>query len=80
MQPGREFPASQSKQNQIKPSKIAWIYLVLFGGIGTFQWVTAEKIKNFSPPSNSPPGLWETSQAPFPILSPHQGAGRAAWL
>jgi hypothetical protein len=30
---------------QVKTSKIAWICLVLFGGIGTFQRVTSEKIK-----------------------------------
>jgi hypothetical protein len=33
------------KPNQIKPSKFAWISLVLFVRIGTFQWVTREKIK-----------------------------------
>ena len=44
---------NSSKQNQANPSKIAWIYLVLFVRFGTYQWVTAEKIKNsFSP---SPP-------------------------
>jgi hypothetical protein len=36
---------SKSKPHQIKPSKIAWIYLVLFVRIGTFQWVTANPNK-----------------------------------
>ena len=38
------------------PSKIAWIYLVLFVRIGTFQWVTANPNKKFffvsGPPLN----------------------------
>jgi hypothetical protein len=33
----------------IKPRKKAWICLDFFGGIGTFQRVTAEKIKKFLP-------------------------------
>jgi hypothetical protein len=32
---------SQTKPHQIKPSKNAWIYLVLFVRIWTFQWVTS---------------------------------------
>jgi hypothetical protein len=40
-----------SKQDQAKPSKNAWICLVLFVRIGTFQWVTAEKIRK-NPPSS----------------------------
>jgi hypothetical protein len=48
---------SRTKENQIKPSKIAWISLVLFVRIGTFQWVTAEKIKKFLAPFCSPPGV-----------------------
>jgi hypothetical protein len=31
--------------------------LVLFGGIGTFQWVTREKIEKIFAAANSPPGL-----------------------
>jgi hypothetical protein len=34
-----------SKKNQIKPRKIAWIFLDSFGRFGAFQWVTKEKIK-----------------------------------
>jgi hypothetical protein len=41
----------RAKPGQIKPSKIAWICLVLFVRIGTFQRVTAEKIKNSFLPS-----------------------------
>jgi hypothetical protein len=37
-----------SKQIQIKPSKKAWISLVLFVRIGTFQWVASEKIKKLT--------------------------------
>src|SRR5271168_3361494 len=41
---------NSSKQNQIKPSKKAWISLDSFGRIGTFQWVTANPNKKiFSP-------------------------------
>ena len=40
---------SQSKPDQIRPSKIAWFYLVLFVRIGTFQWVTANPNKNLVP-------------------------------
>jgi hypothetical protein len=36
---------SNTKLIQAEPSKIAWICLVLFVPIGTFQWVTAKKIK-----------------------------------
>jgi hypothetical protein len=45
---GSSFQAnpSQSKQIQIGPSEIAWIYLVLFVRIETFQWVTANPNKN----------------------------------
>jgi hypothetical protein len=38
----------QTKQGQIKPSKIAWFYLVLFVRIWTFQWVAANPNKKFS--------------------------------
>ena len=33
---------NKSKQNQIKPSKKAWICFYLFFRIGTFQWVTTD--------------------------------------
>jgi hypothetical protein len=36
---------NNSKQDQTKPNKIAWICLVLFVRIRAFQWVTSEKIK-----------------------------------
>jgi hypothetical protein len=36
---------NSSKQNQIKPSKKAWISLDSFGRIGTYQWVTANPNK-----------------------------------
>ena len=42
---GSQTNPSKSKQNQINPSKMAWICLDLFVRIGTFQWVAAEKIK-----------------------------------
>ncbi len=38
---------SKTKQIQIKMLGFAWICLVLFVRIGTFQWVTAEKIEIF---------------------------------
>jgi hypothetical protein len=38
---------SKSKQIQIKPRKKAWISLDSFGGIWTFQRVTANPNKNF---------------------------------
>jgi hypothetical protein len=41
---------NRTKQNQTEPSKIAWFYLVLFVGIGTFQWVTANPSKKSCPP------------------------------
>jgi hypothetical protein len=41
---GRGF-GSAAKSVQAKPSKNAWIWLVLFVRIGTFQRVTAEKNK-----------------------------------
>jgi hypothetical protein len=39
----------KTKPNQIEPNKIAWIYLVLFVRIGTFQWVTANPNKKSFP-------------------------------
>src|SRR5208282_4559469 len=45
---GAQILPSRAKRNQAHPNKIAWICLVLFVRIGTFQWVTAEKIKKFS--------------------------------
>jgi hypothetical protein len=56
-----------SKQNQIKPSKKAWISLFFFGRIGTFQWVTRNPSKKIS----SAVTLWlkyhkGASHAPFP--------------
>jgi hypothetical protein len=46
---------NNSKQNQINPSKKAWIYLVLFVRIGTFQWVTAIPNKKSDRVSGSVP-------------------------
>ena len=43
---------NKTKQNQIEPSKIAWICLVLFVRIGAFQWVTANPNKKSSPMSH----------------------------
>jgi hypothetical protein len=40
---------NKTKKNQIRPSKKAWICLVLFVRIGIFQWVTANPNKKFSP-------------------------------
>jgi hypothetical protein len=36
---------NSAKPDQAVPNKIAWICLVLFVRIWTFQWVTAKKIK-----------------------------------
>jgi hypothetical protein len=43
--PGGQTNPSKSKPDQINPSKIAWIYLVLFVRNGAFQWVTANPNK-----------------------------------
>src|SRR5208282_283601 len=43
--PAGQMRPSKTKPDQIKPSKIAWICLVLFVRTGTFQWVAAEKIR-----------------------------------
>jgi hypothetical protein len=48
IQPARELAPNKSKQMQVKPRKKAWISLFFLGGIGTFQWVTAEKNKKTS--------------------------------
>jgi hypothetical protein len=53
------------KQNQIKPSKKAWISLVLFVRIGTFQWGMSEKIKKF----DSSQVVCKTSQGFNPLIS-----------
>ena len=53
-QPRREF---QRKTKQGKTRKNPWMCLVLFGGIGTFQWVAAEKSKKIRAGVNSPPRL-----------------------
>src|SRR5271157_1515538 len=51
----RQARPSKSKPRQANPNKIAWICLVLFVRIGTYQWVTAIPTKNFfSPPSLLP--------------------------
>src|ERR1700722_13117006 len=42
---GGQINPSKTKPNQTNPSKIAWICLVLFGRIGTFQWVRANPNK-----------------------------------
>src|SRR5271166_6801078 len=47
---GSARPPNISKPDQAKPSKNAWIYLVLFVRIGTFQWVTAFPNRKFSLP------------------------------
>jgi hypothetical protein len=62
---GRNRPAplshrrgpNSAKQNQGDPNQIAWICLILFVRIGTFQRVTAEKIKKILSPFSSPPGV-----------------------
>jgi hypothetical protein len=41
----RQVHPRKSKQIQINPRKIAWISLDFFGGIGAFQWVTANPNK-----------------------------------
>ena len=46
---GHQINPSKTKQIQIIPSKNAWICLVLFVRIGTFQWVTGEKIRKSFP-------------------------------
>jgi hypothetical protein len=40
-----------AKPGQAHPNKIAWIFLVLFGRFGDFQWVTPEKLEKIAPPS-----------------------------
>src|ERR1700722_18600749 len=50
-QSGQTNP-SKTKPDQIRPSKIAWFYLVLFVRIGTFQWVTANPNRIFLPLSH----------------------------
>src|SRR5271165_5370237 len=45
---------SKAKPIQINPNKFAWICLVLFVRIGTFQGVTAIPNKNFLLPFCSP--------------------------
>ena len=52
-----EFRPRKSKQNQIKPRKNAWICLVLFVRIGTFQGVTANPNRKIFYGPNSPSGL-----------------------
>ena len=47
-----------SKKIQAKPRKNAWICLVLFVGIGTFQGVTANPNKKIFPGFDSPLGLY----------------------
>jgi hypothetical protein len=44
---------SKSKHGQANPNKVAWICLVLFVRIGTYQWVTAIPNKNFPPFASS---------------------------
>src|SRR5580658_3898947 len=46
VRPSGQGAPSRTNPSLIKPSKIAWICLVLFVRIGTFQRVTTEKIKN----------------------------------
>src|SRR5271165_3198928 len=45
---------SKTKPSQTNPNKIAWISLVLFVRIGTYQWVTAIPNKNFLLPFPCP--------------------------
>jgi hypothetical protein len=40
---------SRTKPGQANPNKMAWICLVLFVRIGTFQWVAPIPNKNFFP-------------------------------
>jgi len=68
MQPAGEFRASKTKQIQAKLLGFSWFYLVLFGGIGTFQWVTGEKTKKFFPSADSRRRLCST-----PLRPPRRG-------
>jgi hypothetical protein len=47
-------PRPRGKPGQANPNKIAWICLVLFVRIGTYQWVTAIPNKNFLSSRPSP--------------------------
>jgi hypothetical protein len=49
-----QIAPSKTKLNQINPSKIAWICLVLFVRIRAFQWVTANPNKKISCLSDCP--------------------------
>jgi hypothetical protein len=64
---------TKGKQNQIKPSKSAWISLVLFGRIRTFQWVTANPNKKNLFPSHT---LAQISQPLSSPLSPRRWAAQ----
>ena len=58
---------SKTNQDQIRPSKIAWFYLVLFVRIGAFQWVTANPNKNLSCPCHTVPQMSQSHSRPvFP--------------
>jgi hypothetical protein len=48
---------NKTKQNQINPSEMAWIWLVLFVRIGTFQWATANPNKKSDDVSGSAPNV-----------------------
>jgi len=60
------------KQMKIKTTKIAFICFYLFFRIGTFQWITSEKIKKFLSPSTRVSGCCAKRLKPVhpPLLPP----------
>jgi hypothetical protein len=75
VQPARELAANKTKQNQIEPSKKAWISLVFFGGIGAFQRVTGEKNKKILSVTARVEGCAQNVSNPiFPSFSSRRGA------
>jgi hypothetical protein len=60
---------------QVKTSKKAWISLFFFGGIWTFQWVTAEKNKKLPPPNLASQVVG--ARELMPIFSPSFAASEA---
>jgi hypothetical protein len=80
IQPKRESLANKRKQLQINESKKAFICFHLLFGIGTFQWVTSEKIKNSGRLSTRAVGCAEMPHQPLltrvPLLAGHDWLGR----
>jgi hypothetical protein len=72
---GGQTNPSKTKHHQIKPSKIAWFYLVLFVRIRTFQWVTANPNKKIFPYVT----LWLNGNAYSLLASPCRGVPKAAF-